>query len=238
MPVPEGSPINGSWGDPLQRFMRNCNARSRAEAPVLDVRDIPRTGQHVDLDKHGEILYKRSAEAPVLDVRDEPRTGQHVDLDNPGEILYKGSCVIVMPAPGQKPQCWMSGINLALASTWIWISMGRSFAKVHAAEAPVLDVRDIPRTGQHVDLDKHGEILYKGSCVIVMPVPGQKPQCWMSGMNLALASTCIWMSIGNPLQRAEASVLDVRNELPRDQLVDMDEHRATRHLHRLDSWTA
>ncbi|KAG8270610.1 hypothetical protein J6590_081938 [Homalodisca vitripennis] len=155
-------------------------AEINKSATLLGVRAEPRADQHVDLDEHGEILYKGlfvivmpvperkphcwMAEAPVLDVRDELRTGQHEDLDNHGEILYKGSCVIVMPAPGQKPQFWISGINLA--------------------------------TEQHVDLDKHGEIIYKGSCVIVMPVPGQKPQCWMSGINLALASTWIWMNMG------------------------------------------
>ncbi|KAG8270611.1 hypothetical protein J6590_081939 [Homalodisca vitripennis] len=54
------------------------------------------------------------------------------------------------------------------------------------AEAPVLDVRDEPCTGQHVDINEHREFLYIG----------QKPQFWTSGMNYPVTNSWTWMSTG------------------------------------------
>ncbi|KAG8270608.1 hypothetical protein J6590_081936 [Homalodisca vitripennis] len=77
-----------------------------------------------------------------------------------------------------------------------------------------------------MDRNEHREILKKGLCVIGKSVAGQKPHFCVSGMNLALTNM------------AETSVLGVRDEPRPNYHVDLDEHRATLYLHRLDFWTA
>ncbi|KAG8270605.1 hypothetical protein J6590_081933 [Homalodisca vitripennis] len=124
------------------------------QATIMGVRDEPRAGQHVDIDKHWEIphigLYVilisvpslnsqfwvsrinlalaitwARDKFPVLDVRDEPRAGQNVDMDEYEEILHIFLSLIMMSISGQKPQFWTSGMNYPLTETWTWMSTGQ-----------------------------------------------------------------------------------------------------------------
>ncbi|KAG8270607.1 hypothetical protein J6590_081935 [Homalodisca vitripennis] len=130
-------------------------------------------------------------QATILGVRDEPRAGQHVDIDKHGEILHLGLYVIVMSVPtkGDPSLRFVRNCNV------------RSKAKF-----PVLDVRDEPRAGQHVDMDEYEEILHIFFSVIMMSISGQKPQFWTSGMNYPLTETWTWMSTGQPLTYTDWTV--------------------------------